>query len=160
MRVNLISGIIVVAVLLGCSCTPKRFGIAIYDQSLKLDLELPTTVVVGEVVRAHYLLRNASDSPVEACISQDSGYNVFGSELLGRGGVTDHQSCKQRFLLEPGEAYEWDDDLEIIASPMEGTVRISGWVKIVDPTRCGRYGCDWTAVSSDYVQVAARVTRE
>jgi hypothetical protein len=136
------------------ACTPKRFGIRTYERCLSLEMTIPSEVRLGSVVDAHYLLRNESDQRVEACLSQGKGYNLINSVApQGRVSAVDHPGCEQRFVLDVGEIFEWTDEVEFMQQIGVGSLSVNGWIQIVDPMRCDRYGCDSVNISSESVRV-------
>src|SRR5436309_16077105 len=92
------------------ACATHRYGVDNYARSLRLAavLERPRARM-GDTIVVKHLLTNASDHPIEACVSDAKGYTFFriGGEALGHMQVVDHSPCVRRFRLEPAEVFEW-----------------------------------------------------
>jgi hypothetical protein len=119
---------------------------------LKLEITLePETARPGDDLIAHRVLRNGGSHPVEGCLGESKGYNMVGTKTArGMVNVVDHPGCVQRFVLNPGQALEWCEPINVI-DVGEGPARANVWVQVTDPTECDQYGCDAISVKSTLV---------
>jgi hypothetical protein len=131
--------------------------------SLKDQLELSVHIANGTIpdrsmVEVSLSLLNRSPQPVEACLTRAEGFNLVGSSAaigggLGAGAISVHPTCAKRFILPVGKALMWPESVDL-PSVGVGPARLSLWVQVVDPTRCDEYGCDYTSVSSNPIEIA------
>lgn len=139
------------------SCASHRPPDPGYRQRLQLELRFRTdTVELGRTHDSTWVLRNLTETSLGACLSERWGYNLIGTDdAPGRGHLVDHPWCHRAFTLDPGGTFEWSELLEIPGSIGAGPLRVNGWVYVVQPDNCDRYGCYGDYVSSDFVELTA-----
>jgi len=137
------------------SCASHRSPDPGYRHLLELELRFRTdTVALGGTLESTWVLRNLTETSIAACLSERWGYTVIGThDAPGRGRLVDHPRCHRAFMLDPGDTLEWPEVLEIPSSLGPGPLRVHGWVYVVQPDNCDRYGCYGDYVSSDFVQL-------
>jgi hypothetical protein len=139
--------------LLLSGCAVPRFGVQTYQSALRLEAEpVNPRGRVGDSVEVQEVLKNVSMGPVEGCLSEGKGYNLYvpGGQARGMAQTIDHPGCVKRFRLEPGETFQWAEQIKVIDVGV-GSGKLNVWVVVSDPTRCDKYGCDAVNIRSEFV---------
>lgn len=134
-------------VSLVCAC-------AVFDPELlmaknRLKLEITDIVPVKDrVARVEFNLSNKSASAVKSCLgpSRAVSYKSSGSSGVASDGF-DHPGCTKEFTIEPKSDLLWNEEVEFPIVLRSG-VKIEIEVELVNPRRCGGWGCTATMLSS------------
>jgi hypothetical protein len=96
-------------------------------------------------------LKNVSPKTIHACITNRSGYTWRNEGNVHQTLTSvDHNVCGTTLILEPGQAREWSETINV---PLEavGGASLTAWVEIADPRTCDGAGCDGHVVWSSPV---------
>ena len=86
-------------------------------------------------------LKNRSESTVKACLGPSR--NVSYKTTSGGGSsfdFVDHPGCVREFAIESGRTMRWRETIGVTGL-YGGKVEVEIEVEIVNPRRCGGYGC-------------------
>jgi hypothetical protein len=88
-------------------------------------------------------------APISACVGVSHEFRALAvpSTTAGRARkpldgeikIIDHPRCERPFTLRAGETLKWRETTQLNVGP--GPAELSGWVAIVHPKDCDRYGC-------------------
>src|SRR5262245_14403586 len=121
-----------------------RFG-----QDLSLGVTLGSALAAGNTaVTAKFALTNNGSAVFEGCFGPSWGVSVIvGGHNAGYMVGSDHPSCVERLTLLPRQTIVWSKTVPL-NNLRPGTAKVTGWVKVVDPAACQRYGCHEVSVAS------------
>jgi len=139
-----------------CDVLPDRQFARIAD-SLKVRIERVTRSKSGTSAEFVFTITNGGSHAVNACLgpSRAVWYKVGTS---GPSGVSsnwiDHPGCMKEFTMEPGRDMTWSEVLKVpylSETPVEGgvEVEVEVEVEVVNPRRCGSFGCTSTSLKSN-----------
>jgi len=143
----------VACVILGAmmlNCAPsRRPQISKYEGGLHAEFVIiDSSLRVGQEFDVTFELMNTSQQTIDGCFGD--GFEVtFWNEHLAQGWAetVDHPTCKQRFTLAPGTSSSCSYNARVPSFP-SGHANVVGWVQVVDPLTCDKYGCDRTRIKA------------
>jgi hypothetical protein len=118
--------------------------------SLKLEIAKVTRSKDGTSAEFVFTVNNAGSGPVNAClgpvkrVSYDTSGPVGGMTFMSNS----HPGCMREFTLEPGRGMTWSEAIEM-AHLSETRVDVEVEVEVMNPRRCGRFGCATTTLQSN-----------
>jgi hypothetical protein len=136
---------------------------SVADQQLaRIARSLELTVVRARVtdsrdgIELDLSLRNRGNSAAVACLGP--GRSVSSSAGAGMMTLVDHPGCVREFTIPPGEAMTWSERLDTQAPSEAGAgqdVQVEVEIEIVNPRRCGSFGCSSTWLKPAAVRIPA-----
>jgi len=128
-----------------------------FGQSLSLSMSFGSGLAAGDTsVTASFSLRNNASSTFDGCFGPSWGVSVIvgGEHDAGHLVRAEHPNCVERFTLLPSQTIAWSRKVPL-NSLRAGTAKVTGWVKLVDPTACDpARGCHEASVATPLMAVA------
>jgi hypothetical protein len=159
--------VLAIAAASGTACSLKLArvdrALKFYGRALALEIApIENSPAAGSTMDLRLILRNVSQTEtVRACLGYSREYVLFAEPIIaGRKPlaidtrVIDHPGCDRRFELTPGAKLEWIDRASVNIGP--GAARLSGFVSVVHPADCDRYGCYDTYIKAPDLQLIVR----
>lgn len=131
----------------GCDLLPDP-QFAQVGHSLKLMIAKVDRSESGTSAEFVFTLTNGGPEAVNACLgpSRSVWYDTSGA-----GGVSstwvDHPGCMSEFTIEPDRDMTWSEVLDV-PHLSETRVDVEVEVEVVNPRRCGAFGCTSTTLRS------------
>jgi hypothetical protein len=150
-RTRAILGMVLAAGLVVACASAPLSPLATCERDLQVSFELEgSDVVVGTRFPVEFHLHNSGTTTIEACFG--SAFEVTfwnGKQAQGWANTSDHPSCEQPFALEPGARIS-RGYVATVPNISAGPATLAGWVQLVDPHRCDKYGCDRLRVRAQH----------
>jgi hypothetical protein len=127
-----------------------------FGQSLSLAVSLGRALSVGNTsVPARFALTNKGSATFEGCFGPSWGVSlIVGGHDAGHLVRVEHPRCDEKLTLLAGQTIVWSKTVPL-GTLRSGTAKVTGWVKLVDPSACDpRYGCREASVASPVTTVA------
>jgi hypothetical protein len=133
--------------LLAAACSVFDAELLIAKSRLKLEVT-NLTPVKEQITSVEFKLSNDSASAVKSCLgpSRAVSYKSSGSSGVASHGF-DHPGCTKEFTIEPKSNMLWTEEVEVPIVLRTG-VKVQIDVELVNPRRCGGWGCSATMLSS------------
>lgn len=137
---------------MGCDALPDS-QFAEISHSLKLETAKVTLSEAGTSAEFVFTLTNHGPEPVNACLgpSRSVWYDTSGP-----GGVSStlihHPGCMTEFTIEPDRDMTWTEVLDV-PHLSENRVDVEVGVEVVNPRRCGGFGCTSATLKSNKVRI-------
>lgn len=140
-------------VVSGCTLLPDR-EFAQIGQSLKLRIEKAKRTESGKSIEFVFTIANEGRNAVNACLGPSRSVSYTTSTAGGgsAGGVSfmsvDHPGCMKEFTMPPGRDMSWSEVIDV-PHISESRVDVEVVVEVVNPRRCGGWGCRSARLTSD-----------
>jgi hypothetical protein len=132
----------------GCDRLPDRQFARIGD-SLKLKIAKVTRSESGTSAEFVLTMTNSGPRAVNACLgpSRNVSVDTSGPQASTFNSI-DHPGCVREFTLEPGRDMTWSEVIDV-PHLSETRVDVEVDVEVVNPRRCGGWGCTSTDIRSN-----------
>jgi hypothetical protein len=136
----------------GCQIMPDIEFVAL-EKALTLTIAEAKRTASGGSVDFSFELTNRGSTNAKACLgpSRSVSYKVASS-----GGTSsrfvDHPGCTREFTVQPGGVMSWAETLEV-PRLSQGRVEVEVSVQIVNPRRCGGWGCAAINLKSNQFEI-------
>jgi hypothetical protein len=118
-------------------------------RSLELTLVKASRIGSSDTADFVFALTNHGREEIDACLGPERAVTYRSSSGLGSWfTLIDHPGCLREFKLQPGETMTWPETLRV-PNLSQGRIEVEVEVQIVNPQRCGRFGCSATELESN-----------
>jgi hypothetical protein len=144
--------------VVGCTSAKPAAGRSAshFGQSLSLAMSLGNTPAAGDtLVTAQFSLVNNGSTSFDGCFGPSWGVSVIVESGHDAGHLVraEHPSCVEKFTLLPAQKIVWSKKVPL-SNLTPGTAKVTGWVKVVDPTACDPYlSCHETSIASPLMTI-------
>jgi hypothetical protein len=158
-----LGGIVLAALVASACATQTRSGAARpasdFARSLSLSMAWGRALSAGDTsAKADFTLTNTGSAAFDGCFGPSWGVSVIvGDHDAGYSVRADHPRCDEKVALLPGQKIVWSKTVPL-SGLHEGTAKVTGWVKVVDPMACQQPAdCHETSVATSPMTVAVGV---
>jgi hypothetical protein len=124
--------------------------VQVWKENLRLRISSPVVEAqASENVPLHFVLTNVGTQRIDACFGEAWEFTLMNDKRkVERTHLSVHSLCESHFSADPGQQVTKEG---VIAVPDVGLgpAEMTGWVEVVDPKACDRYGCDSVYISSE-----------